>query len=146
MYTVALQVWLSPASSKVVPVLLSFVKKISSVRIYIPADLRPADNRHSVSQSVQVGHIAITPVVMPYTCRCAHTYMQMHHTCTCTCNTHASAYVPMVCDYVAIIITEWLFATSLLCSGGSEKIPGWPPSARPSARYEYQRWWLQEHY
>ena len=39
--------------------LLNFIKKISSVRIYIPADLRPADNRYSVSQSVQVGHSAI---------------------------------------------------------------------------------------
>jgi ATP-dependent RNA helicase DOB1 len=38
---------------QVVPVLLPFIKKISSIRIYIPMDLRPPDNRFSVSQSIQ---------------------------------------------------------------------------------------------
>ena len=35
-----------------VPLLLHLVQQISSVRLFIPSDLRPADNRHSVLKSI----------------------------------------------------------------------------------------------
>ena len=38
--------------AQVVPVLLSLVTNISSVRLYIPKDLRPPDNRMTVLKSV----------------------------------------------------------------------------------------------
>ncbi|XP_075039653.1 exosome RNA helicase MTR4 [Mixophyes fleayi] len=38
---------------QVVPVLLHLLSAISSVRLYIPKDLRPFDNRHSVLKSIQ---------------------------------------------------------------------------------------------
>ncbi|XP_063818264.1 exosome RNA helicase MTR4 [Pseudophryne corroboree] len=38
---------------QVVPVLLHLLSAISSVRLYIPKDLRPPDNRHSVLKSIQ---------------------------------------------------------------------------------------------
>ncbi|XP_064604506.1 LOW QUALITY PROTEIN: exosome RNA helicase MTR4-like [Liolophura sinensis] len=38
---------------QVVPVLLSLVKAISSIRVYFPSDLRPVDNRQSVLKSIQ---------------------------------------------------------------------------------------------
>ena len=40
---------------QVVPVLLHLVTAISAIRLYIPQDLRPLDNRMSVLKSVQVG-------------------------------------------------------------------------------------------
>ena len=40
---------------QVVPILLQLVKAISSVRLYIPKDLRSLDSRQSVGKSVKVG-------------------------------------------------------------------------------------------
>ncbi|XP_033113933.1 exosome RNA helicase MTR4-like [Anneissia japonica] len=37
----------------VVPIMLHLITKISSVRLYIPKDLRPTDNRQSVGKSIQ---------------------------------------------------------------------------------------------
>ena len=42
-------------SPQVVPILLQLVKAISSVRLYIPKDLRSLDSRQSVGKSVKVG-------------------------------------------------------------------------------------------
>lgn len=39
----------------VVPILLSLVTNVSAVRLYMPQDLRPQDNRLSVLKSLQVG-------------------------------------------------------------------------------------------
>ena len=36
----------------IVPLLLHLVQQISSVRLFIPSDLRPADNRYSVLKSI----------------------------------------------------------------------------------------------
>ena len=38
----------------VVPVITSLIQAVSSVRLYIPQDLRPLDNRQSVEKSVNV--------------------------------------------------------------------------------------------
>lgn len=38
---------------QVVPVLVHLLSAISSVRLYIPKDLRPLDNRQSVLKSIQ---------------------------------------------------------------------------------------------
>lgn len=38
---------------QVVPVLVHLLSAISSVRLYIPKDLRPVDNRQSVLKSIQ---------------------------------------------------------------------------------------------
>lgn len=47
-----------PAGEKgemeVIPVLLPLIDQISSVRIYYPNDLRPADNRMSVRKTIEV--------------------------------------------------------------------------------------------
>ena len=40
---------------QVVPILLQLVKAISSVRLYIPKDLRSLDSRQSVGKLVKVG-------------------------------------------------------------------------------------------
>ena len=39
---------------QVVPILLHLVKAISSVRLYIPKDLRSLDSRQSVGKSIKV--------------------------------------------------------------------------------------------
>ena len=41
---------------QVVPVLLSYLNKLSSVRIYLPKDIRSSDNRHMVRKSIQEVH------------------------------------------------------------------------------------------
>lgn len=46
---------------QVVPVLVHLLSAISSVRLYIPRDLRPLDNRQSVLKSIQVGAPAAGP-------------------------------------------------------------------------------------
>ena len=38
---------------QIVPVLLSVIRKISAVRLYLPSDLRSRDNRQSVLKSIQ---------------------------------------------------------------------------------------------
>lgn len=40
--------------NQVVPVMLNLLTSISSVRLYIPKDLRPYDNRQSMLKSIQV--------------------------------------------------------------------------------------------
>ena len=42
--------------SQVIPILLPLLDGISSLRIYVPKDLRPLDNRMSVSKSVNEVH------------------------------------------------------------------------------------------
>jgi len=37
----------------VVPVLLSVIRKISAVRLYLPSDMKSRDNRQSVLKSIQ---------------------------------------------------------------------------------------------
>lgn len=39
---------------QIVPVMLHYLTKLSTVRLYLPKDLRPSDNRFSVGKSVQV--------------------------------------------------------------------------------------------
>ena len=39
---------------QVIPVLLHLIQAISAVRLYLPQDLRPLDNRQSVGKSIQV--------------------------------------------------------------------------------------------
>lgn len=46
-----------------IPVELSLINAISAVRLYLPEDLRPLDNRGSVLKSMQV-HIAIHLLVL----------------------------------------------------------------------------------
>lgn len=38
---------------QVVPVITNLIQAVSAVRLYIPQDLRPPDNRQSVSKSLQ---------------------------------------------------------------------------------------------
>ncbi|NXK54240.1 MTREX helicase, partial [Chauna torquata] len=45
---------------QVVPVLVHLLSAISSVRLYIPKDLRPIDNRQSVLKSIQVSSIRLS--------------------------------------------------------------------------------------
>lgn len=45
---------LLPSFLQVVPILVHLVAAISSVRLYIPKDLRPVDNRQSVLKSIKV--------------------------------------------------------------------------------------------
>ena len=40
--------------SQIVPVMLHYLTKLSTVRLYLPKDLRPSDNRFSVGKSIQV--------------------------------------------------------------------------------------------
>ena len=50
---------------QVVPLLLHLVKAISSVRLYIPKDLRSLDSRQSVGKSIQVTpHLSIAVAVL----------------------------------------------------------------------------------
>lgn len=44
---------------QVVPVMLHLLTSISSVRLYIPKDLRPFDNRQLMLKSIQVQNAAI---------------------------------------------------------------------------------------
>lgn len=44
---------------QVVPVMLHLLTSISSVRLYIPKDLRPFDNRQLMLKSIQVQDVAI---------------------------------------------------------------------------------------
>lgn len=46
---------------QVIPVLLQLVQAISSVRLYIPKDLRPLDARQNVGKSIQVRGLAAKP-------------------------------------------------------------------------------------
>ena len=39
---------------QIVPVMLHYLTKLSTVRLYLPKDLRPSDNRFSVGKSIQV--------------------------------------------------------------------------------------------
>ena len=39
---------------QIIPVLLQLVQAVSSVRLYIPKDLRPQDARQNVGKSIQV--------------------------------------------------------------------------------------------
>ena len=52
LHLLEVQLFLFP---QVVPILLQLVKAISSVRLYIPKDLRSLDSRQSVGKSVKVG-------------------------------------------------------------------------------------------
>ena len=44
------------ATMEVVPIDLNLIQQISSVRIFIPKDIRPKDNRKSVSKSIEQVH------------------------------------------------------------------------------------------
>ena len=37
--------------------MLHLIHEISAVRLYLPKDLRPLDNRQSVGKSIQVQHV-----------------------------------------------------------------------------------------
>ena len=44
---------------QIVPVMINYLSKLSSVRVYLPKDLRPSDNRFSVGKSVQVRDMSV---------------------------------------------------------------------------------------
>ena len=53
---------------QVIPVLLHLIQAISAVRLYLPQDLRPLDNRQSVGKSIQVRYrIFLTPGLSSFT-------------------------------------------------------------------------------
>lgn len=63
---------------QVVPVILHLITSISSVRLYIPKDLRPYDNRQSMLKSIQVSARAHTVgifLMAYYSCVCVYAYI-----------------------------------------------------------------------
>jgi len=46
--------------------MLHLIHEISAVRLYLPKDLRPLDNRQSVGKSIQVQHVLTSAFLVQY--------------------------------------------------------------------------------
>ena len=79
---------------QVVPIIIHYLTKLSSVRLYLPKDIRSSDAKHSVRKAIQEVQKRFPdglPLLDPIKVRCVYVCMYMY-VCACV-NVHVCMYM-----------------------------------------------------